>query len=292
MSILLANQPILASCVLPTKLCTSNRLWGLAYFLLRLKSGLLDPSRSCICWGHLGGTCCRRAQYLIISLWLLRFLVLCSRSASRRGTALFLSRIKQVLSSIGSWLRIVTPLSACHHWLQSCTVRLCEVLVVWHRLWVRLILWEVRSIVRSTLRVPRLWALFTAFERRGQRCAIILTVSAVAMETWRFATTVQHEETSTRFGRQCASQVLLTTGWTRWGVATRTSLRRMGCGVRRHDEERRWRLLYLLIWVVYTADQRVNQFISRAVGQPFDKELINWALCDLKSCVSCKLTWT
>ena len=49
----------------------------------------------------------------------------------------------------------------------------------------------------------------------------------------------------------------------------------MGRGMRGHDEERRWRLLDLLVGIVYTIDQRVDQFVCRAMRQPLDKELVN-----------------
>ena len=58
-------------------------------------------------------------------------------------------------------------------------------------------------------------------------------------------------------------------------MTTRAALGRVRRGMRGHDEERRGRLLDLLVGVVYAADQRVNQFICRAMRQPLDEELIN-----------------
>lgn len=45
--------------------------------------------------------------------------------------------------------------------------------------------------------------------------------------------------------------------------------------MRRHDKERRWRLLDLLVGVVDAADEGVDKFVSGAMGQPLDEELVD-----------------
>ena len=48
----------------------------------------------------------------------------------------------------------------------------------------------------------------------------------------------------------------------------------MWSGDGRHDKERRWRFLDLLVWLVYAADERIYQFVSRPQRQPLDEQLI------------------
>ena len=67
-----------------------------------------------------------------------------------------------------------------------------------NRFLVRLILSEIRRRVGPGTSVPRLQALLAAvFERRGQSSTIVLPEPAISMKTWRLATTIEHEKTST-----------------------------------------------------------------------------------------------
>ena len=75
-------------------------------------------------------------------------------------------------------------------------------------------------------------------------------------------------------------------------MPTRASLRRVGRRNRAHNEEGRWRLLYLRIRLVYAADQRVDELVCRLQGEPFDEELIDLVFGDLEADVPRELTLT
>ena len=99
-------------------------------------------------------------------------------------------------------------------------------------------------------------ALVTVFERGSQSCTVVLPVSAVAVEPGGLACAVEHEQTAAGLWREGAPEVLLSAGRAQRGVPPRSAaFRGVWRGVRRHDEERGWRLLDLLVGIVYAADQ-------------------------------------
>ena len=102
--------------------------------------------------------------------------------------------------------------------------------------------------------------------------------------------TVVVEKTAAGFRRERAAEVLLSTGGSRRRMSSRSSFGGVGRRNGGHYKERRWRLLNLLVGVVDPANERVYKFVSGAMRQPLDEELVDRALGDLKTHVSCELT--
>ena len=298
MSVLLANESIIRGFWSSAKLWTSNWLGRLAYRLLWLERSLLNPChRWTTCSNLRRNSCIRLAQNLTTTLRLFRFFIIArSWPWSLAVTAFFLSRIEDVLPSCT--LLVCMCILACswgHHLWKSHTICLCKIFVEWNWLLIRHILCKTWGrISPRTSMLSTFDTLVTVFEWGSQSGAIVLPVSAVTVKTWWwFACTIEHEKTSTCLWRECASEVLLATWRTWWGMTSGSaSFRWVRRGMRWHDEERGWRFLDLLVRIMYAADQWINQLISRAMRQPFDEKLVNWALCNLKPSVSCELTCT
>lgn len=237
---------ILSQLVFLSKLWAPNRLWSLWNILLARKGCLLYP---CLCTVTNVDWVLGRSQWNLILVKSLLWLF-CVRS-----TAIFLPWMEHVSS--WPWLFLSGSIN---HGVQSCCVSLCEFLVEGHGFVVAVV---ALGLLVGTL--PGLLTQLTLFKRRGQSSAI-LTKTTILVKSYLALIVIK--QAATCLGRQRSAKVFFTTGWARWSVTSWASLWRMRSGDRRHDKERRWRFLDLLVWLVYAADERIYQFVSRSQRQP------------------------
>ena len=252
-----------------SKLRCADRLRRLWHLLLIFHSSLLNTSSSCTSWGHLGrcGSCFSRLFNFLI-FW-------CDCSSGGWLIIPFLSGVEHVLRCSRHIIKTSTRTSGnilimcTYHRMKCGCVRFGKVFVEGHRFLSCLILRKGWSCVISSrsggLTLARLGGHLTVtIEGRGQ-CSAILSKSAISMET-NLAATTDIKEASACFGRQGTSEILFSARWSGRCVSSRpTTLWWMWRRMRWHDEERRWRLLDLLIRFIDTLNEWIDQFVGGAM---------------------------
>ena len=279
--------------ILP-KLTALNRLWCLRDLILILQCCL----RNAWLWGHTCSYLRRLRAFILVwttlvtpysrsnLFWLLVcYSCLCSILA-------LLSRIEHVLRC-GSWL-LITCRASCwiDHLMQCVSVRLCKVFVVGHGLLASLVHRKRVSASWARCVLSTLLRELTVFEGWSQRGAILSNVMQGPCRLI-LAPAMIIEKTSARLWWQGSSQVFLTAGRARRCVTSgATALGRVRGRDWRDNEKRRWRLLQLIVRLIYTADERVDQLVSRAQGEPLNEQLVYLVLCYLEALVASKLART